>query len=53
VSSVQLANGQELIKQNEHAAEIRAMRDRDVSNGKATGTIFVKGEYVVRWDDLS
>lgn len=32
-----------MTEQNEHAAEIRAMRAREASFGKASGTIFVKG----------
>lgn len=44
----QLANlcGTELMRENEHAKEIRAMRAREASAGKASATVFVKGKTI-------
>jgi hypothetical protein len=36
-----------LTGQNEHAAELRRLRSKEASAGKASGTVFVKGKLVV------
>jgi len=33
-----------LTRQNEHAAELRRLRSKEASAGKASGTVFVKGK---------